>query len=1462
MGRLMLLLCAALLSLVTGARSNPHYVLSTPVQLVSGDTAKVCIHIVGSTERLDVSVVLEHDGRNTSIVEEDVTESKYFQCGDFKVPNVPKAVPVTITFSAIGSSTELRERKTVVINSASSNCMYQMDKPRYKPGQKVFFRLLCLNSQLKPVNEKFTVIYLKDPTNTRISQWLLPESNHGVISLDFQLITGAPLGTYVLTAERESGYAIYSWLPVEEYVSPRFKVEINAPQTISVTTESMQYNVSAIFSFGEPLPGSVTVRFCKQPQFYGRQLNCINDKGDSCVDTVGELGADGTYSGVIDLHSAFSGSSNGRSMTLEVTVTEAETGIQATETHYIWATSQPATVGFDYEILSPNYRRGVDYIVPGRLTDENNKPMPNQEIEVQINNGESQKAITDADGRFEHAIDTSNMIDANFTVRISYTNPDQCYFSQWSERGYPTAEYTVYRFYSYSGSFIQVKRPKGELSCGQSHSIDIAYIMSPEGTGPGVNTATFNYLLLSRSAIVQSGQKDVDLSSSRNGSFSLDLPVSADMAPRADLVVYSLLNDEMIADTVSLNIEKCFKNQVSMTFSEEKVAPGSMVDVQLSADPNSYCALRVIDTSLLIMNPYEQFSADSIYSSVMSYSYGYRVADFDVEDPAPPCENPDKLVFCNGGYYVPVSSTTEGDTYNSLKAVGMVFATNVRARKPEVCDKNPPAIVQPIRGFAAGGDASLKFASLESRASDAAPQETVRTNFAETFSWVMLTLDTEGRATLSETIPDSITKWQGTAFCTSEETGFGMTRNPANITTFLPFFVELSLPYSIYRNEILTMTGVVRNYMEQSIKVQATLENSNAFTAVLKDGQQDGCVAANNRAAFTWELEPKVVGEASITVSAQTSHIGACDGPNDSSQSPRRDTVVNTFIVEPEGVHVEMTSSNLVFVENTNIQLPISITPPENTVPGSITAYMTAIGDICGLPVQHLESLLMQPYGSGEQNIARMAVIPDVIDYLNSTGQLKEETFQKAKSLMLEGYYRQLSFTSGGAYRTFPDSREQVNSYVTAATFRIFEKCKKYIYIDEERQQQTLIWLENSQRLENGCFKAQGTLFTISDTDTDRDVYFTAFMAIALMESNYSLGKTLLNGALECLKNASKSEQTISTQAIMLYAFTLADLPEYREPLLQSVMRKAKTEGGTIHFERENMPTMKAVPFFYPQYPSPENEITSYVLLSFAAGAINQETLTTMGQMSIFLVRQQNSRGGFRCTKDTSIGIQALAAFGKLLYTPNSQQTVVVKRGNGEVTTVALNQDNRLVANRVPLPESIGDYSIEVSGSGWCMIQTTVGYNIPVPKENAAFSLSLSTSSDGCVNGVARSIIINGSVSYHGPHNESNLAIVNIRMFSGYTVDFSSLYKLRESKIILKSEQGSKGEVILYIETVTAVPIDFSLRAFIGQRVLNVKTSSAVVYSYYQPDENGAASYSHPCVGTTGLHEKMTCSKE
>ncbi|KAG9472010.1 ovostatin-like isoform X2 [Eleutherodactylus coqui] len=1452
MGRL--LLCAALLCLVLGATAEPQYVLNVPASLVSGDPGKVCVNLIDCNERVSVSVSLEHNGRNVSIIAEDTDSPKYFQCGVFQVPIVTKAVPVAMIFTVTGAKTDLRERKTVVINTASISCMYQMDKPTYKPGQKVNWRLLCLDAQLKPVNQKYTVMYLQDPSRAKITQWLQPESKNGVLSGQFELVHDGALGSYVITAERESGYPLRQYFTVEEYRLPRVSLTLDSPQTISVTDESMKFKLTVMYSYGEPMPGSVTVRYCMQQQYYGRRQNCFKDKGDSCGNMVGELSADGTYEGTIDMHSTSVGS-GGRSMNLDVTVTEAGTEIQTTESRYIWVTSQPASLSMDYDSMNQYYKRGINYPLVATLKNERGEPMPNQEIDIQIDNGETAKATTDPDGKIEYAIDTSSMVNPNFTITVSYTNPDQCYYSEWSNKDYPSSEYTVYRFYSFSGSFIQMRRPKGELICGQDYSIDIDYIINSE-----VKAITFYALMISNSAIVWSGQKDIELGGTKNGTFSMVIPVSYSMAPSSNMVIYSILPNEMIADTTSLNIEKCFKNQVSMTFSEEKVAPGSVIDAQLSAAPNSYCALRVIDSNLLLLNPYEQFSADRVYNSRRTYYFGYNVAGFDVEEPAPPCEDPDKLVFYNGRYYVPRSSSSEGDSYGIVKSVGLVVGTGLRIRKPEVCDNNPPPQnIIPLGGknpgIGGGGFSSAPMAKLASLEMDSASGggqiETVRTNFAETFMWVMVPLDNEGHATASDTLPDSITSWQGTAFCTSEESGFGMTRTPANVTTILPFFMDMPVQYSAVRGEVVVLKGVVRNNLEHHVKANAYLQDSPQYDATLTDGPQDACIPPGGHATYTWETSPKVIGEISFTATAEMTFIGkSCDGPSDSSQPLPKDTVVPTMVVEAEGIPQARTISNLVLVqEGKNVQLPISITLPDNVVQDSVKAFVTVVADIIGLSLENLNNLVQKPYGCGDQNLGRLWVIPHILNYLKKTEQLTEETLQKAKGYMSEGYQRQLSFISGGAYRLFSTSSE-VNSVLTAETFACFEAISEYVYVDKDRQQQTLIWLENSQKLENGCFRAEGK--PVTNQEGDNDVQYTATVAHALLESNYSLGHTLLNGAMECLRTASKSEQNMYNDVLMLYAFTMANDEEYRKPLFDKLMKKAINQDGTIHWEREDMPVMPKVPYFLPPFTSTEMLMTSYMLLSMARNPKRtREDLSAIAQASVWLVRQQNSNGGFSSTRDTRVAIQALAAVAEHFYVPNAQRTVTIRRNDGEVGTFNLNKDNSLVVHKQALPEANGDYLIEAIGSGWTMIQSTTQYNIPVPKENSAYSLSVS-SSGSCLNGVARKITLNCTLSYQGSRNESGMAIVKTKMLSGYNPDYSSMSKLRDDNIISKYEITPKGEVVFYLDKVPHEPQLFSFDAMMDRTVYNLQTASATVFSYYEDTENGYAAYSHPCVPVKG----------
>ncbi|KAM5132701.1 ovostatin-like [Mantella aurantiaca] len=1466
------LLCAlVLLGVLAGGRAELRYVLSSPVGLLSGETGKACVSLVGNNEKLDVNLLLQYDGKNTTIIGEDVSSPTYFQCADYKIPNVPDAVPVTLLLTAKGTKTEILERKTVVIKPNKNNCIFQMDKPIYKPGQKVMTRLVCLNSQLKPENEKFASIYLQDPSRTRIKQWLNQETQNGVLSFDFQLIKDAPLGSYSYIVERPSSYSLSQYFTVEEYVPPRFSVDVDVPNTVSALQDDVNFKVSATYTYGESVAGDVVVVYCKQSSFYGRRQNCFKEKGDLCSNITGKIGSDGNFKGAIDMTGRFMGLT-GMSLRLDITVVEDGTGIQVKESRYVWVTTQPAKLNFDYNAMNQYYKRGISYLVVARLTDEQDNPISNEDIEIELDQTLIQTVKTDSDGKIEYGIDTSGKLSQNFTVKVSYKNPDQCYYADWRDVDYPSVDYTVNRFYSQSGSYLQAKYVQGELSCDKTYNIEVQYIISQGAAGEGVTAVPIYYIVLTKSKIVSSGQKNIDLTNSKNGSITIALPVCADMAPSANLVIYGILKKEIIVETISLDIENCFKNKVDMAFSQEKGLPGSKVDVLLSATPNSICGLRVIDYSLTLLNRYEQFSPSSIYSLFSDWSYGFNVAGFDVEDPEPPCEDPNKLAFYDGNYFLPVSSSSEGDSYGKLKSAALVLASNVQTRKPKVCDNNPPDLVGSGGGVAGPGrPIALKTADMafsDSSSARSSSVETIRTNFADSFLWIMAPVDKDGHASLSEVVPDTITKWQGTSFCLSDKSGFGMTKYPANFTTYLPFFVELTKPYSFIRGETLVLVGVVHNYLDSCVKVEVVLGSSNDFTAVLKEGTQNACVCSKDRATFAWEVEARVLGEISFTVTAQTTFIGkSCDGPSDDSQPSRKDTVVQSIIVEPEGISQEMTLSNLVFVKTgMKSTLPVHITPPSNVVPDSISAYVIAVGDVFGLPLRNLEDLVQKPYGCAEQNLARVLPIVYVLDYLNSTGQLTNEILERGKQYILEGYYRQLGYASGDAYKVF-GGYGAPNSWLTAYSFMTFEEAKKYVVdIDETRQQQTLIWLENQQRLDNGCFKPQGSLFTFQNTNSD--LHYTAFLATVLLKTKYSLGKTLLEGALECLKNASKTNQKIGDEVLMLYAFTLADLPEYRDPLMAKLMKKAISKEGTIHWEREDMPARPPVPFFLPIFAPPEVQLTSYMLLSLITRnqklnhsakdptktrrstppVVTQKDVATMAEISLWLTRQQNANGGFPSTSDTVVALQALGAFAKMLYTPDSQQTIVVKNQNSAIGSLRLDPENRLLVQRKDLPDPIGDYSLETEGNGWCLIQTTVKYNIPVPKEHSAFALALSTTANNCIKGVTSAFYLNVSLSYQGQRNVSGMSIVNIRFASGYHEDYWSLKELVNANTISKFEMDSKGQLNLYLDSVGKETLSFSFRVLLGERVLNVKSSFGLVYDYYDQSENGYASYNYPCV--------------
>ncbi|NXC85060.1 A2MG protein, partial [Cercotrichas coryphoeus] len=417
------------------------------------------------------------------------------------------------------------------------------------------------------------------------------------------------------------------------------------------------------------------------------------------------------------------------------------------------------------------------------------------------------------------------------------------------------------------------------------------------------------------------------------GVFSLQLFVQADIAPVAQVLVYTTVpSGEAIADSAKFNTELCFNNKVGLSFSPSEGLPSSDAHLQFQASPNSLCAVRAVDKSVLLMKPEADLSPTSVYDLLPvkefhGYVYSsYVHSNLHLEEPLWNCRTMEPIVR-DGITYIPVMGVNEEDTYSILKEMGLKVFTNTNVRKPRFCSPaNHIYPAHPSVGLGApvamaSAPMSAMRTSVESFSvqSDTFEEvtETVRKYFPETWIWSLVPISSEGKADLEVTIPDTITEWKANAFCTSADSGFGLSPT-ASLRAFQPFFVELTMPYSVVRGESFTLKATVFNYLPACIRVSVALAPSTHFLATLVEKEEEShCLCENVRKTVAWLVTPKSLGqvEFSVTTEALQNQQPCGNHIVESPEKGRKDTVIRQLLVEPEGVEKETTQNSVLCVK-------------------------------------------------------------------------------------------------------------------------------------------------------------------------------------------------------------------------------------------------------------------------------------------------------------------------------------------------------------------------------------------------------------------------------------------------------------------------------------------------------------------------------------------------------------------
>ncbi|TFJ98933.1 tyrosine-protein phosphatase non-receptor type 18 [Platysternon megacephalum] len=1424
----------------TSPTTEPQYMVLVPFLIHTNVPEKVCIQLTHLNESVTLSATLEYAGENRSLIADVVSEKDVFKCVPFTLPKSNSSSSAFLTVLVKGPALEFRSRKSVLVKNSKSLVFVQTDKPIYKPGQTVLFRVVYLDENFHPLNRLVSMLVIKssDPQKNRVYQWQEVELTGGFTQLSFPLTSEPIQGTYKVVVQKSSGDKVQHPFTVEEYVLPKFEVLVKLPKMISILEEKLKVTVCGLYTFGKPVPGLVNFHVCRK----------YNHPGTSCY------GEDAK--GVCE---EFSGQ-----------VGHCYSGVELTGTGSCKLTSTISKVTF--EKVDSHYKPGIPFFGQVKLVDGTNAPITNETVQISVEeSGYKVNYTTDDQGRARFALDTSKFKFASIGLRATHKIGYQCYDRSWTSPLYELGYFRAKRFYSLSNSFLKIEPVSEMLSCGRTQEVRVHYILKPEAVGEQ-KEIVFYYLVMAKGGIVRAGTQALAVEHGDvNGTFSLMLPVESDIAPLAQMLIYTISpSQEPIADSVKFQVENCFANKVDLHFSPAEGLPASDTHLWVGASPGSLCAIRAVDKSVLLMKPEAELSPSSVYNllpvkELQGYHYG---TDMLPMDPQEECIAAEKIIV-NGVTYAPVSEPDEEDTYSILKEMGLKVFTNSKVRKPHYCLQFPQVawsyrsseglsgeMRRPAQSLRRTGQARVMDSGYPVMAATLpAEVETVRKYFPETWIWDLVPVTSNGSAELPLTIPDTITEWKANAFCTSSDTGFGLSPT-VSLRAFQPFFVELTLPYSVVRGEAFTLKATVFNYLTRCIRVSISLASSADFRATPVEKEEDSyCLCVNGRKTVSWAVTPISLGNVNFSVSAEALKTELPCG-NEVAVLPetgQKDTVIKQLLVEPEGIETDATFNSLLCANGSSEAGKISLKLPLNVVQGSARAYVTVLGDILGTAMQNLQQLLQMPFGCGEQNMVLFAPNIYVLDYLNKTGQLSEETKSKAIGYLVSGYQRQLNYKHlDGSYSTFGGHyRQPGNTWLTAFVLKSFAQARSHIFIEEKHIQDALAWLAGKQK-DNGCFRSSGTLLNNAiKGGVDDEVTLSAYITIALLEIPLPITHSVVRSALFCLETAmEQGGNHVYTKALMAYAFTLAGKEEKHRALLDSLDKEAVKEDGSIHWQRPGKQPEADIPFYHPRAPSAEVEMTSYVLLAYLTTrpAPSQEDLSLAAQIAKWISKQQNPNGGFSSTQDTVVALQALSRYGVSTYAKSGGASTVTLQSTGNFQAqFQVDHTNRLLLQRMALPEVPGDYSTGVTGEGCVYVQTSLRYNVLPKPEEAPFALEVHTVPETCDSPhVHRTFSIAINISYTGKRPVSNMVIVDVKMLSGFIPVKSSVRKLEGHNHIHRTEL-STNHVLLYMEQVSNVTQSFSFAVEQDFPVQSLKPAVVKVYDYYETDEFAIAEYSAPC---------------
>ncbi|KYN33932.1 hypothetical protein ALC56_11746 [Trachymyrmex septentrionalis] len=1304
------------------------------------------------------------------------------------------------------SGIDFYKSKDIEYVHKSYSVFIQTDRAIYKPGHKVMFRCIILDSRLRPSVMRPSDVYVIDGDGNRVKQWNRPPVTHGIFGSELELSQSPVLGKWKLVAN-VGDQTFEKEFEVAEYVLPNFEVTIDSPKHVQFKESKITATVHAKYTYGKPVKGEATITAYPdifsgviQPIFQQpvRKVVPINGKVTVDFDILSELRLTDEYE---------------RPIMIDVVVEEELTTRRQNASTQITLHKHKYTM----ELIrtSDYFKPGLKYTAFLKLTYHDGSPVQDTKNDVLIAYGYTYNQS--AYSNLTKKLDEHGMIQLDFYPPKSKDNAQYLNLHEW----FPSTSQAMSVSNEYVQAILKTEKPmvNSYVEIEVNSTAPLKYI---------------SYEILGRGDILDAGSIYVQ----DKYTTSFKFLATYVMAPIAHVIVYYVRTDgEVLADSLDVELTGVLQNHVDIKIAPGEVMPGENVNLMISAKPNSFIGLLGIDQRSLLLKSGNDISYDQVYKELQTY---------DKAEASPHADGfKTGVIILTNGYVhenFPIRpEILEGRITGSPHGVSTLrpdlgppvthrLATRPPLAGPYAFSRIPPPVWNKPRVF-------LMHDILNTW---------LFTNFSSGYN---------GKTELRREVPHSITSWVLTAFSVNDAHGLGLIEEPRKLKVFKPFFISVDLPYSVIRGEIVSIQIVVFNYMNKDLTAEVLLTNDGQFDFAEVSNEVHDVpklelyrrkkvdVKANSGSSVSFMIIPRELGYINIKATANSVLAG--------------DSVEHKLLVNAEGETQYKNKAVLLDLRNAEqASANVTIDIPNNAVPGSEIVQISAVGDVLGPSIQNLANLIRMPFGCGEQNMLNFVPNIVVLNYLKNTNQLTQAVQSKALKYLDIGYQQELTYRhTDGSFSAFGMSDPSGSTWLTAFVAKSFKQAAEYIAVEDRIITEALQWLSNNQA-SNGSFPEVGK---VSHRDMQggaaKGLALTAYTLIAFLENEESVGKyrNTINKAVDYIVRNMEGLNDTYALSLCAYALNLAKHP-YETSAFNFLESKAVTNQDLKWWSKPIPKDNKNPHYSLPR--SVDVEMTSYALLSYLKRNLVTDAIPVMK----WLVKQRNTEGGFASTQDTVIGLQALAKLAEKLSKDTSSVEITYKYGEGEGQGGYMNirSDNSIILQKKMLPTKTRYVNITAKGKGFVLVQVSYEYNLNVTGAFPLFTLDPQVDKNSNANHLQLSIC-SGFVPTEEA-NESNMAVMEVSLPSGFTVDRDSLPSLEMSSHVKRVEtRNGDTMVILYFDKMIKQEYCPTVSAFRTHKVAKQKPVPVSVYDYYDSSRRARAFYEPKKTTLCDLCEDEDC---